>query len=107
MQAGRLRTILTIQEKIRKPDGQGGFSEIWTEVCRVYGRIKKIGGDTDLEAGQRQVSKKIEWETRYNSNIKTDMRIVVGEETHEILAVFDPSGKRERLLITSEAKRYD
>ena len=105
--AGRLRSILTIQEKIRKSDDQGGFSEIWVEVCKVYGRVKKIVGDTATEAGQQQAYKKIVWETRHNSAIKTDMRIVVGSETHEILAVFDPSSKNEKLEITTEVKRYD
>jgi SPP1 family predicted phage head-tail adaptor len=107
MRAGRLRHLYQIEEKLRKSDGQGGFSPVWFPVCSVYGRLKKITANTETEAGQRQAVKAVVFETRFNLRIRPDMRLNHGGDYYEITGVFDPSGRGERLEITAEIKNYD
>lgn len=99
MQAGRLRTKLIIQEKIRKPDGQGGFSEIWAEFCQVYGRQIVRKADAVVIADQTSSVQMCRFETRFVDGVSPKMRALINTRVFEIEAVYDPSQKRERLVL--------
>lgn len=105
MKAGLLRKVIEIQQLVRTPDGLGGFSETWATFCRLYGREIVRRADTAFNAMQNQSEIKSRFETRYFYGVTSDMRLVLDGRTFSIDAVYDPSGKRERLeFVCTERK---
>lgn len=103
MKAGKLRTLLSIQSRTDTADGMGGVVSAWAEVCKVYGRQLVDGRDwkatVSTEADQRESVQACRWETRFYAGIAPEMRLVTGCRIFEINSVFDPSQKRERLIL--------
>lgn len=99
MRAGKLRTLITIEQRTNSPDGMGGVTTSWTEFCKSYARQIIKRADANTIADQIESVQYSRWEVRYIDGISPKMRIVVGSRVMEINAVYDPSQKRERLEI--------
>lgn len=99
MRAGKLRTLITIEQRTNSPDGMGGVTTSWTEFCKSWGRQIIKRADANTIADQIESVQYSRWEVRYIDGISPKMRIVVGSRVMEINAVYDPSQKRERLEI--------
>ena len=99
MRAGKLRTLITIEQRTNSPDGMGGVTTSWTEFCKSWGRQIIRRADANTIADQIESVQYSRWEIRYIDGISPKMRIVVGSRVMEINAVYDPSQKRERLEI--------
>ncbi|MBF0406471.1 MAG: phage head closure protein [Candidatus Riflebacteria bacterium] len=105
MRIGLLRKIIEIQQLVKTPDAMGGFSEQWVIYCQLYGREVIRRADTTFQAMQNQSEIQSRFETRYSDGIKPDMRLVMDNRIFQIDAVYDPSGRRERLeFICTERK---
>ncbi|MEL7345411.1 MAG: head-tail adaptor protein [Pseudomonadota bacterium] len=44
MSAPLLTTKITLQARVRSPDGSGGFSEIWTDLGILWGALERSRG---------------------------------------------------------------
>lgn len=101
MKAGKLRTLLTIEKRGDTPDGMGGVTIAWTTQTTVYGRQLINSRDwtarAAVAANQTESVQRSRWETRFVTGITPAMRVKIGTRVFEIEAVYDPSGKHERL----------
>lgn len=101
MRIGKLRTLLVIKQKTTSPDGVGGITEEWTDFAKVYGRQSVRRAWEAHTDDQLSSMLNINWETRYVAGVTPQMRVCVGDRELEILAVYDPSQKCERLMIVT------
>jgi head-tail adaptor len=106
MRAGKLRTLLTIEQRTDTPDGMGGVTSTWSTVVQVYGRQLIRAADwSSMEktaADQVESYRRTRWETRFVTGIKPKMRLKTpADEYYQIEAVYDPSQKGERLEIVA------
>lgn len=101
MRIGRLRSLIIIKQKVTVADDIGGVTETWTEYARVYGCQSVRRAWERISADQESSSLNVNWETRFKAGVSPDMRLEVNGHTFEILAVYDPSQKGERLMIVS------
>lgn len=97
MKAGKLRTLLTIQQRTDTADGQGGVVTVWSEFCKVYGRQYVSRAEVGTLTEQRESRLICKWEIRFMEGVLPEMRLVDSLRIFEINAVYDPSQKRERL----------
>lgn len=101
MKIGKLRTKLIIKRKVAEPDGAGGITETWEEFATVYGRQSVRRAWEASKDDQLSSMLNINWETRFVRGITPQMRVYVDGRELEILAVYDPSQKCERLMIVT------
>lgn len=99
MRAGKLRTLISIQQGTATSDGMGGKTVVWSEFAKVYAHQIIKRADANTIADQIESVQYSRWVVRYIDGISPKMRIVVGSRVMEINAVYDPSQKRERLEI--------
>ncbi len=99
MRAGKLKTLLVVQQKTLTPDGMGGSTVTWTEFCQLYGDEIINQAKSQSTADQLSSIQICKWKTRYRAGITPKMRLVAGTRVFEIDAAYDPSRKRERLEI--------
>ncbi len=97
MRAGKLRTLITIEQRTNSPDGMGGVTTSWTEFCKSWGRQIIRRAESDGIASGLQSVLGTKWEIRFVTGVSPKMRIKVEDRILDIEAVYDPSQKRERL----------
>lgn len=107
MKAGKLRTLLTIEKRTDTSDGMGGVTVVWSTQTTVYGRQLFNARDwqarVEVVADQSSSIQRCRFETRFATGITPLMRIKTPDSRYfEIEAVYDPSGKRERLEIVAK-----
>lgn len=72
---GKLRDRITIERRIREPDGYGGFTESWTTFATVWAQVKPVS------ARERMFAQKLEGNIthmiriRHLDGVTADMRI--------------------------------
>lgn len=106
MRAGKLRTLLTIEQRTDTPDGMGGVTSTWSTVVQVYGRQLIREADwratEKTTADQTESFRRVRFETRYTTGIAPAMRLKTpAGEYYQIEAAYDPSQKGERLEIVA------
>lgn len=104
MRAGKLRNRLTLQQPVRTPDGQGGFTLTWTDVATVWADIRQLAGREYLLAQQLGTALSHEVSIRYRADVIASWR---GKDTDntvlDIHSVSNPDGlKRETLLLCEQ-----
>lgn len=97
MRAGKLRTILTIEQRTDVSDGMGGVTTEWKEFCKAWGRQIIRRAESDVIASGLESVLGTKWEIRWVAGISPKMRVKIGERILDIEAVYDPSQKGERL----------
>lgn len=78
MRAGDLRHRVTIQQKAEVPDGRGGRTQEWIDVCTVWA-AKKLNTLHSRERTEAQQLQSVSYETfiiRYRPGITAGMRVV-------------------------------
>lgn len=101
MRIGKLRTLITVMHKTITPDGLGGVIEEWTQFAQMYGCQSVRRAWEKVSADQQSSLLNVNWESRFVDGITPDMRLVIHGLTYEILGVYDPSQKGERLMIVT------
>jgi SPP1 family predicted phage head-tail adaptor len=87
---GALRTELSLQACTAQPDGLGGFSEIWSEVGTVFGRMEPVSADSRFGADQTLETATHRITLRYREGIASGMRFLRAGRALDILTVHDP-----------------
>jgi len=93
LSVGAMRHRVTIQEKVRVTDGQGGWTYTWSDVDTVWAAIKEAKASEKLfaERLEQNVTHKIYM--RYRSAMSTDYRISYGSRIFQIHGFSDPDEK--------------
>ena len=102
--AGALRHRLTLEERATMDDGGGGFAENWDAVATLWGAIRPVRGDEQVETGRLAGNVSHIITLRYRDGVQPEMRFRRGERIFDILAVIDPD-ERQAWLRCSCAER--
>lgn len=87
MRAGKLKYLITIEERSTATDAAGGMVDSWTSFATVYADVRTLSG-RELDAAlavNSEVTHK--WELRHLDGLLPEMRIVFEGEFFNILWV--------------------
>ena len=91
-----LTDTCTIQRATRTADGQGGWTESWSNTysnvaCRLDVRQGALGITGDIKQRRQQITSHIEYVLRvkWNQDIEPGDRVVVSGDTFEVETVSD------------------
>lgn len=106
MQAGKLNERITIQQLDQGKDAGGGITRAWADfaVNLPASRRDHSGSEkpaTAVAGGQVAVSH-TEFTIRWMPGVKDTMRVLHGDEVHNIRHVNNFAGRRESLVLTCE-----
>jgi SPP1 family predicted phage head-tail adaptor len=99
---GAMRMRFVIETPVETPNALGGASISWQAGAAFWGRLEAKKGSEPV-VGER-VSAKVLARiiTRHRAGLTAGMRLRCGARLFEIVAVFDPDGRREFLNIEAE-----
>lgn len=91
MGPGKLRHLITFQEKIQVPDGYGGYAEEWTEKAKKFALITPVKAMKRFEAMQLgfEITHTVVIRKDLNLPITADMKIEFEGRTFDILSIID------------------
>jgi SPP1 family predicted phage head-tail adaptor len=95
MKAGTLNSRVVIQRRdASATDSFGQPIVAWTNVATVWANVRYLNGKEYLTSGTEIASATASLRVRYRSDIKPDMRVLLGDCVMNIKAVLpDESGK--------------
>jgi head-tail adaptor len=92
MTAPQLNHLLVLEQATRAPDGAGGFTSLWTEVCTHYAQITSGAGRT--AAGEEVFVSQVPYRITLRAapagstaRPRPDQRLRLGSRIFTILAV--------------------
>jgi len=93
-----MRARLALQRPLTADDGAGGLTTTWQDVTALWAAIRPLRGSEghwlDAPAGSLTSEVTIRW----RAGVRPDMRLVGDGRVFDIRAVFDPDGRRRRLV---------
>lgn len=98
--AARLRHRVTLQERSRTPDGQGGFTEAWADVADLWAEIKPQKSYERFQAMQTQSPTTHKITVRYRSGVTTRHRLLYRGRVFDIKGVVNPEEGNATLELT-------
>lgn len=109
IEPGRLRKLFVIEERVRTPDGSGGFTERWDPVAETQGELRPLSSRDRVRAAQALGEVTHEVTLRHYAGLSTNRhRLVLADEerTFAIAAPpIDPDERGELLTITCREDR--
>jgi SPP1 family predicted phage head-tail adaptor len=90
LDAGLLRCELMLQQASLSPDGMGGFTESWTTVATIFGRLEPVSARSVFGADQRLETLTHHITIRQRDDVSSGMRFVLQDRIFEIITVRDP-----------------
>lgn len=99
---GHMRHKLILQNRVRAPDGAGGYTESWMDVADkpvVYAAIQNLSATEVLR--QRQLAAEAQYRVliHYRDGVTPDMRLWSTERVYNIVGVLDRDMRKEYLEI--------
>jgi SPP1 family predicted phage head-tail adaptor len=92
---GRLRHLVTIQQRSSGLATSGQPNGAWSTVATVWGSVEDLRGDEFTAAQQVPGGKvSVRVRIRYRAGVLRQMRVIHGSRTLEIEAPLDPDGRR-------------
>jgi SPP1 family predicted phage head-tail adaptor len=105
MDPGELNQRITIEELTTTYDDGGGYSQTWTTFATVWAKIRGITGNERYTAQQIEAVTDYVVKIRYRPGVKATMRIKHGDKVLDIIAAFDPEGKRREMTLLCEEEK--
>lgn len=100
MQAGKLNSRITIEQRTTTQDENGQPVETWTTVATVWAHIRHLGGLESIKADADVSILKASIRIRYRTGLDAGMRVVHGANTYDIETVLpDVSGNQHLDLV--------
>lgn len=97
--AGELRTQMILEEQVETPDGQGGFTVVWTEIATLWAAIDAAGGRAESFAGRSAiVSTHTIW-LRHRDDVCPGQRLRRGAHIYRVDQAEDADGSRRYLFV--------
>lgn len=100
---GQLRHPLEIQEKVSVPDGQGGFTDEWQTVKKVWGKVSPVSSDRRNEYMKTETEISHEIEARGLLDIDTNKNRILfkGSRVFEPVEIADIEERQRKLEIVA------
>ena len=99
---GRLRARLALEAPMDLPDGQGGVTEGWTLLAKLWGRIEPLRSKAGEQAGAATAPITHRVTIRYRDDVRHAMRFVYRDRTLLIRSLRDPDESRRYLVCECE-----
>ena len=101
MRIGNLNKQVTIQHPTVTRDSVGGLTTTWVDEDTVWAKIRpqQMGSREYYTADQMQEKLLLEVTIRHRWGLTTKKRLAYGTRTFEIISVFDPEEKHQRLVL--------
>ena len=90
IEPGEFRTHAVLEQAVRSPDGQGGFTVAWADRGRLFVKIEPVGAARRFEADQSQGAITHRVWLRANGDVRSGVRLRVGARELLIVTVRDP-----------------
>ncbi len=107
--AGRLDRRVQFQRKTITRDAYGAEVATWSTVVTAWAEVRDIllwnNGETSAE-NMRQLTRPARIFMRYRTDITTDMRLVVGTRTMQIVSIAE-LGQKQAIELMCEAYSTD
>jgi len=97
-----LRKAITIQEKTLTPDGQGGFTEVWSVFASVEAEVERAEASEANESGRLNNTQDLKFVFRYTDGITSDMRILYDSRVMPIRSVINYGDRDQWLEVVAE-----
>jgi SPP1 family predicted phage head-tail adaptor len=102
--AAKLRHRVTIQSASQLSDGQGGFTETWTDGGEVYASIEPAKGYEKVQAMQMQTHVTHKIVMRYRTDVTTQSRLKFGTRIFWVKEVLNPKEENKTLEIKAQER---
>lgn len=97
-----LRLRLRLEQPVETPDDIGGAARTFALIGPVWGEVTPMQGDEELVSGRFEARITHRVSLRWRGDITARMRLAAALRVFSIRAVFDPDGKRRRLICLCE-----
>lgn len=87
MRAGMLRTSVDIRARTATVDAIGQPLETWTSIAVVHADVRMQSGMEAIKAGAETSMAKANIRIRRRTDVDAGMRVYVGAEVYEVVAV--------------------
>ena len=99
MQAGKLRSRVTIQATSGAEDDRGGTAAGWTALVTVWANVAPMSGNEAFAAFKQNPEVTSVVTIRYRTGVTPANRIVVGSRVLDITSVIDVEERRHWLQL--------
>jgi SPP1 family predicted phage head-tail adaptor len=89
------RKTVVIQSVTETPDGQGGFTSVWTTFATVQAEIEYMDGSEAMSSGRLGISQMIKMIFRYQAGITEKMRVVYNSDNMPIRSAINVNAADE------------
>ncbi|MDB4952079.1 MAG: head-tail adaptor [Gemmatimonadetes bacterium] len=96
---GDLRQRVTLQSKVRTPDGGGGGAEAWVDGKTVWAEVMPLDGRELVQAMQVHPSVSHRVTIRYRAGVSSAMRALYAGRVLDIRSVVDRDERHEALQL--------
>lgn len=104
---GRLRHMVTIQQRVASEDAAGQPSSAWQEVATVWADIRLLSGLESIRANQDasivRASIRIRHTQALQASLSPAMRVLHGTTVYQITAILPDLAARAHIDLTCEA----
>ena len=93
MRGGRLRHVVTIQQRTTAQDTSGALAPVWADVGTLRAEVRSPAGLERVQPGMEQTVATITHQVRIRArevNVLPSMRVLWGTRILQIVAVTDP-----------------
>lgn len=99
MRAGRLRHLITVQERVEVLDSNTGeVSSVWIDAATVWGAVEPMTGKEYLQAGSLQSEKTVAIRVR-GMTVTEKHRVTANGKQYDIRAVLDRNDQNRELTL--------
>jgi SPP1 family predicted phage head-tail adaptor len=102
MRAGKLRDLLTIQERTTTANDYGEEIATWKTFAHVWGEVVDTSGREFVEGRQDNAQTFTRIFIRKHTGVRPEMRVKHADRYYEIEAVLRPTNKNDRLQLMCE-----
>ncbi|MBL29557.1 MAG: hypothetical protein CMM50_18660 [Rhodospirillaceae bacterium] len=95
---GRLDARVTLQTVERTADGEGGFSESWSDAATLWARVRPVAAPLEVSGAQPRHPATIRVTLRHGATVDCGMRLVHEGTAYRI--VDGPTADEDRRWIT-------
>ncbi|WP_099865119.1 phage head closure protein [Pararhizobium haloflavum] len=102
LDAGSLRSRLTLEKAVEAPDGQGGVVSTFEPIGTVWARVDSDGARSAEIAGERREALAHRITIRHRSGVEAGMRFILAGRRLVIRTAYDPNADGLYLVCACE-----
>jgi len=101
IEAGKMRSRVTLQRQVETPDAEGGTAKEWRTVRTVWAEEITLSASKRAQAPKEMAARTSTFRMRYRDDVQSDWRIIYHGNAWRILGI-SPRGGDGSLEIMAE-----